>query len=417
MHQIIIQTFINNELKKRVQTEPYRRKTSDPFRLNKKARLEKELKAVNSLANSTAAPRFVQWREALLTSIENLAKKHRWGSPNPPRKFTASARHRILEAGAVMDKLLPGKTYMATMTIPGGTPAALQAVANYSGGLVDRMLKKLRRSPGGKDVMWFYVWEFQGQNEERDCALHMHWAVAHSDEKVSKASAELLEYFWFELLLEMGETELYKKRHSIKIGVDCFERKRGGTWRNNPGVWQSNVQKVQKSVAAYYSKYCSKDSTNQVLLKKSKSSSINYPASWWGSSTSVKNVIKQWRSQYKIDGLTKDESDLVSKWIWEILDMLKLKEPQKKLFCITHPRVSVPLCSGSVQIVFGNPETWLETCELIRSLFEVNPGYGAGGIVIEELVKEAKKQLQSTSPPTPNPHPAHAGGATLPRVV
>lgn len=390
--QIIPKYFANNELRLTVQSEPYQRKTSGYVHLSKKARLEKELEAVNRLSHLLGTPKLVKWREALLTSIANLKKHHIPGTPNPKRNFTRNGAHRILEAGAVMDDLYPGKTWMVTLTIPGSTVAALKTVAAYSHEIVNKLSNTIRDNPKAKGAMYFYVWEFQTRS-----ALHMHWAVVHPDVEIAEQIAKKLEKHWFQLLLKL-------KR---KTGVDCFEKEGGGTWRNKPHKWRSDVQKVKKSVAAYYAKYCSKDSTNQVLLKKYKSDCIYYPRHWWNSSYNVKAEVKKRRFQHKEEGLTQEQCDFIVRNLWEIFKDLGLEEPQPKIFPAPGRPVRFLFCTGTVQIAFGNPETWKENCERIKSLFV--PEVGEQGTWFESIVKEAKKLF-----PTPTPQPPRAPARGVP---
>ncbi|MDP8933006.1 MAG: hypothetical protein M3N42_02415, partial [Cyanobacteriota bacterium] len=411
---ILIETRPNNELKIRIQTPAFKRKlytdkASDRKRIKKTAFLD-ELRSINKhIETSPRLPTNSQLipviditpdgkpvRDFLdvarlkvrrLTLLDILKKSQRfslvaprWGKTNRKKSFTRNARRKILQAGAVMDQLYPGKAWMTTVTIPGGTPAALKAVADWSGWLVNRMLQYIRRHSIRKQAMWFYTWELQDRG-----ALHMHWAVAHDDLKVGKEIAEHLEYYWFELLAELKE----------KIGVDCFERLEGGTHRNSSLHWQSNVQKVQKSVAAYFSKYCSKDSENVKRHKTYKPDQIYYPASWWNSSYSAKAAIKMGSFDYKLEHYTKEECEYTISMFWDYLEAMGITKTAEKYFEISIPHIPFPVCSGTVQLVYVKPENWLECRELIKSLCTKDDFIGEGKIVIEELAKHARKQLEN----------------------
>lgn len=414
---LILHLFPNNELRLCVQTPAYKRKSYGDKALDrkrqKKSELWDELRSVNkhlqSVTSATApdlipvvdvnpdgkiyedflSRKNLQSRRQCLLDIlkksqELTLPSQRWGKPNRKKSFTSNACHRILESGAVIDKENPAKTWMVTCTIPGSTPAALQAVAHWSGWIVNRMLQTIRDNPVGKFGKWFYVWEFQKRG-----ALHMHWAVAHQDDRIAKRLAEQLEYQWFELLLELKQ----------KAGVDCFERLDGGTHRYSSLNWQSNVQKVQKSVAAYYSKYVSKGSENQVALKDP-TVKVYYPARWWGSSKSTKEAVKKWRFTYKLEGYSLTECELIKEMLWELIEPFGWKRKHTYSFCIEIPQLPIPVCSGTVQIAFGVPETWAQDWQLIKSLCERNTSIGAGGIVLEELAKYAKSLTISSDKST-----------------
>ncbi|MGK7898205.1 MAG: hypothetical protein AB4372_32460, partial [Xenococcus sp. (in: cyanobacteria)] len=56
-----------------------------------------------------------------------------WGKRYKPKKFSKFARHRILEAGSCLDRLVGFECIEITLTIPGGTDQAMACVADWSG--------------------------------------------------------------------------------------------------------------------------------------------------------------------------------------------------------------------------------------------------------------------------------------------
>lgn len=205
-----------------------------------------------------------------------------WGHPAKLTTFGKKARHTLLQAGAVVDKECGKNIYEVTCTIPGSTPEAFEAVANWSGWIINRLIQPLRDH--SKDALWFYVWELQKRG-----ALHLHFAIAASTLVEAKRLAQQLEYDWWELLLELSE----------KAKVDVFRQSETKSWRDKPKVWQSHVSPVRKSVAAYFSKYLGKAVT-RTQVQKVRGGVTYCPARWWGCSSKVKRLIMEGTQKYQI---------------------------------------------------------------------------------------------------------------------
>lgn len=233
-----------------------------------------------------------------------------WGKVQTPKSFTRNAKQKILEAGAVVDKHV-GKhgSYELTLTIPGSGTVVYDVVARWSGYIVNRMLQVIRRLEAkGLPVYWFFVWEHQKRG-----ALHMHWCIAIKDEPMmTDYVCRLLKAKWFELLKELSD----------KSGVDLFRRKGfTGSWRERPDVWQSSVNPVRKSVAAYFSKYMSKNLETSAYNKARKAARDRRcgtpeggaegarvlslcPSRYWGCSNSVRALTKLYcvTSKFEVGG-------------------------------------------------------------------------------------------------------------------
>ena len=208
-----------------------------------------------------------------------VKKRGGWGFAPKITTFGKNGRHRLLEAGAIMDKLHGKKVAMVTCTIPGSTREALRTVADWSGWIMNRITQIVRNSE--KDVAWFYVFELQKRG-----ALHLHFAIGSSDLRDALSLAQEIEFRWFETLLELKE----------KTNVDTFKKNERWTWRNLPQHWKSDVQVVSKSVAAYFSKYAGKQSG---VVNRTNYSFC--PARWWGSSKSIKQGIENERVKITIE--------------------------------------------------------------------------------------------------------------------
>lgn len=207
-------------------------------------------------------------------------KKGGWGHLSKPTSFTKNARHRLLEAGAIVDKVCGLNAWEITCTLPGGTTDAIRTLAENTGWLMNELTQIIRRA---KCKYWFYVWEFQ-----RRGALHLHLLIADPEKNI-QSLAQKLESRWWQILESLSE----------RNQVDLFARRIGGSWRGVPSKWQSHVAPIQKSVAAYFSKYASKES------KPSSATSYRmklfFPSRWWGCSTEIKVQIKNHRQKWKLE--------------------------------------------------------------------------------------------------------------------
>lgn len=262
----------------------------------------------------------------IIKKSQQTKKKHdSWGKPQSPKSFSSNAKQRILEAGAAVENATKlGDQYELTLTIPGSGIDVYCAVANWSGYIVNRLTQIIRRwEKKNVPVYWFFVWEHQKRG-----ALHMHWCIAIPGQPMlADYLCRQIRAKWYELLEEISE----------KIGIDLF-KKRGflGTWRYNPEVWQSSINHVRKSVAAYFSKYCSKNVETQRILDNRRRKYANktstvanrndkqgtlslYPSRYWGSSGRVKRLCRKYRVSVRIPVSNATEgnyiSQVISEWV------------------------------------------------------------------------------------------------------
>jgi hypothetical protein len=279
--------------------------------------------------NSTSQPIVVETnyqevasrKTALLDIIKKSqqVKKYErpWGKVQTPKSFTRNAKQKILEAGAVVDKYV-GKqgSYELTLTIPGSGTVVYDVVARWSGYIVNRMLQVIRRlTAKGVDIHWFFVWEHQKRG-----ALHQHWCIAIKDQPMmADYVCRMLKAKWFELLIELSE----------KSGVDLFRRKGfTGSWRERPDVWQFSINPVRKSVAAYFSKYMSKNLETSKYNKARKAARDKRcgtpearaegamvlslcPSRYWGCSASIRKMTKANSVTSKFEVSGRREADVL----------------------------------------------------------------------------------------------------------
>lgn len=242
-----------------------------------------------------------------------------WGKTQTLKSFTRNAKQKILEAGAVVDKHVgKEKSWELTLTIPGSGFTVYQAVSQWSGYLVNRLTQIIRRAEAkGIKCHWFFVWEHQKRG-----ALHMHWCISVENSAVAGNLLALeMRSKWYELLEEL----------SVKLGIDLF-RKKGflGTWRHSPDVWQSNIARVRKSVAAYFSKYCSKNVETSRFNRDRRDAEARLanssadkpdrnrlhslcPSRYWGCSSRTKQLCREYRVDLSFSVASAREGDFIYK--------------------------------------------------------------------------------------------------------
>lgn len=296
----------------------------------------------------------------IISKSQHPPKKHStWGQKQSIKRFTSSAKQKILEAGAVIDKHVGvSNSYELTLTVPGSGWDVYNVVSRWSGWIVNRMTQVVRRlGKKGIPCYWFFVWEHQKRG-----ALHQHWCIAIPDEPMlCDWVCRQLRAKWFDLLEEL----------SVKTGIDLF-KKRGlsGTWRNSPGVWQSSITPVRKSVAAYFSKYCSKNvrtsdynnrrrayQTSKNVVGDNKNDKCGVaslcPSRYWGSSSRVKRLCDYYRVTICFDLADSREGDFICKTIrgWLSIVSDKLTEVSRRFKAVA-PDTGFVYCSGWEQRIW-----------------------------------------------------------------
>lgn len=218
--------------------------------------------------------------------------RHSYGQPVRKTVFTRNARHRLLEAGCLFDSVHSAthRGYFVTLTLPGSTDEAYDAISRWSGYLVNRILQVVRREI--QSALWFYVWELQKRG-----ALHLHLFIALPKEVDGAYILRGLRAVWYGALVSVGE----------KDGTDMF-RHRKGDYCTASEFWQFDVQEVEKSPAAYISKYVSKSANAPTESDSADMGRYSYyPARWWGMSQAFRELIKEHRFRVCMDAMSDDE--------------------------------------------------------------------------------------------------------------
>lgn len=295
---------------------------------------------------------------ALRKKSQETKKTHSsWGQKRPERSFTKRGRHRLLEVGAAIDKAgLTVGAEAVTLTIPGSTPEALEAVALWSGWLVNRLNQSLRDSRavagGSQERGYFYVWELQKRG-----ALHLHYCLVGYP---IRHGYQLLEK-WFQLLQELG----------TKTGLDLFRRQNGGTWRDSPEYWQRYCQPVRQGVAKYFAKYCSKTARAALSVQGGDNGGIVAsqvtPGRWYGISKSLREAAKSRRIEFEVTVTSEREAMIVRN---RILNCIKAEEVVSQIdweFSIKGDFGTV-LCAGEVESILITEDSFEIVLERLSTL-------------------------------------------------
>jgi len=181
-------------------------------------------------------------------------------------KFGTYGRRMVRNACGTLASQFGRNVVFGTLTLPGSTQEAREAMSRQSGRLLSLLSHWL--SSKSKTAQFVWVWEFQ-----KSGALHLHFALGDHD---------ILKLRFFERNFRSYVHKLFEtlSRHA---GVDMFARASGGTWHGQVRVLKSRIETIRKSVKRYMAKYISKGSeaAEQALC----------PSRWWGMSAELRRQI------------------------------------------------------------------------------------------------------------------------------
>jgi hypothetical protein len=200
-------------------------------------------------------------------------------------KITRYGSRLLREAGAVLDECGRERTVFLTGTLPGGSPASIRALAEWSGWAVQTITQWLRDFD--EHPQFIGVWEYQKRG-----ALHMHLCVRCQSTAVAREIRARFKERWIRVIDAIGR----------RSGVDMYERKTGGTWRDEKWRTRTDAQVVEKSVGTYLSKYLSKGA------KETQASCALPPSAWWFCSRAVRREVQSRRQQVEITDLSKADA-------------------------------------------------------------------------------------------------------------
>jgi len=197
--------------------------------------------------------------------------------------FTRRAKHRILEAGAVVDAECNFR-YLLTFTFPGSTREAEACYRSSLPWLMNRLNQIIRDEERrrGEKFLTFYVKEIGTRGRKK---LHLHYCIASRSTSAFRFVSSLRRK-WY-LLIEELES---------KVGRNLFLSYYGRDWRNALPKQGVDIQTINKSVGAYLSKYLSK-------AKKHPDEGDKMPPikRWWGANQGVRQLMKLYRKEWRFD--------------------------------------------------------------------------------------------------------------------
>lgn len=268
MFKVCIQTFPNNEV----------RQTLTKLRVPKLPELppvspDEEVVTVEEDWHSKASTdRTLDISSEFKTDLQTSVRK--------ATKFGTNAKRQLLRCGAALESVCssPSEVVFLTGTLPGSTPEALQAIADWAHVIVNNLKAWLSKYCNNRYD--FYVWELQKRG-----ALHLHYATHIPDERQQSKVIERFKNEWCNLLDMVG-----------KLG-NCDMYKRGfGDRRSHPrSAVQAYAQTVRKSVASYLAKYCGKDSNKPNVY-----AARYFPRRWWGTSRPLKALCASLTTEVSI---------------------------------------------------------------------------------------------------------------------
>lgn len=225
------------------------------------------------------------------------------GYGGTPRKtvFGLRAKRTLQRVGGVFDKkFVKEHCLFLTGTLPGSTKESYEAIASWSGYIVDRL--KSWVSYYVSTEFSFHVWELQ-----RRGALHLHYCVAVHDGSSRQSIIERFKSEWVRIL----------KSVSAKAGIDLFQRGFGGSWKDRTDAVQAYAQPVRKSVAAYLAKYCSKGhDTSQAFY---------CPSRWWGCSRAALHALEEMTLTIALDSLSLRKAQQIFEDVIHITEAIATK--------------------------------------------------------------------------------------------
>jgi len=269
----------------------------------------------------------------------------------PP--FGAKQGQKIREAGAAIDLLMKeqgGGARIVTLTLVGDTKEAFECLAANSGYVINRLFQIVRRKFDGCKN-WFFVWEYQKRG-----ALHLHICIQHEHSNTCAKMGVYLVQQWYKVLQDIED----------KTGVDMFVRRDKKTYTPRQ-KWQSRNEPMRKSAGGYFSKYASKASNKKERNHIYHLASKYPPSRFWGSSQSVKIIVKSEAFDFRFENSNPEYSEKFYNGIRAIIAEFEIEayntyewKYQKEFHSNNGISVEIrTITEGFKQNYYFNPENFL----------------------------------------------------------
>lgn len=228
-----------------------------------------------------------------------------YGLPSRSRTgFSRTARTQARRAAAALErKFSIEPCVFVTLTLPGSTRAAIDEFAKWTGWLLNRLNTWLSQNFSYQGSVYRVgVWEWQERG-----ALHYHMLIVVDPERFEEFEKAITQK-WLELLDYLSE----------KTGIDLFQKRENFTWRDKQeriAKVACDVQKVEKSVSAYLSKYISEEDENQELYLRKYLS----PSRWSSVPRATKRCLAEQTITISFGVANRHQLDEILAYVNEIL--------------------------------------------------------------------------------------------------
>ncbi len=223
-------------------------------------------------------------------SSENQGEGLRPGFGGLPRfqVFSTYGRRTLLRAGGALERHAPhSECLFLTVTLPGSTREAMEAIACYSGKAVKMLHDWIGNHISSKLSM--YTWELQKRG-----ALHLHYVVHCPDGERGEWIIKNLKEQWIRILDAIA----------LASSVDIYRKHKGFSWVTNKEMVRVDAQWCEKSVAAYLSKYVSKAAKNNYTMNKR----TLCPSRWYGVSRPLLKLLREMSFKVTLDSLRSSDA-------------------------------------------------------------------------------------------------------------
>lgn len=191
--------------------------------------------------------------------------------PSKPTSFGLNAKRQLIRSGAALETTAPPEECLfLTGTLPGSTHDAFQALAAYSGYIVNTLKAWIaKRVPQKLD---FYCWELQKRG-----ALHLHYCCHIPLESDRLHILNEFRDWWIQILSRVGD----------RSNCDLFRKNSQWSWLSDLSKVRAVAEVCRKSPARYLAKYLSKSARSPKGSARSFS-----PSRWWGTSRPLKTLLE-----------------------------------------------------------------------------------------------------------------------------
>jgi len=233
--------------------------------------------------------------------------------------LTRNAARSLEEAGEIARRHTGKLGVFLTGTLAGSTAVSLQAIADYSAALVERIRKWIGFHVRARAHV-FMAWEPQKRG-----ALHIHCCVCSTDIGGLEYLVAEFQRYWRKLFLDL----------SSETGIDMFAKSEKKTWIDDVSKPRCDAGFLRSNPARYLSKYVGKEARHD------QGKAVYYPSSWISVDSKTKKEAAAERVRITLGGV----SPVIAKRLFE--NLVDLADPlARNLWYYLNP-------------VFAEDKTWI----------------------------------------------------------